>query len=58
MGSLERAWQKYDDKLSTLPSFKENHLVDTAVTTKKEKKFWLRYFESIYNGERNSCDIK
>jgi hypothetical protein len=54
----KRAWKKYDDKLSTLPMFEKKHLIDTAVTSGKEKKYWLKYFGSIYSGKRNSCDIK
>jgi hypothetical protein len=54
----KRAWQRYDDKLSTFPDFKEKGLIKTAVTSAREEEYWLKYFESIYTGKRNSCDIK
>ncbi len=54
----KRAWKAYDDSMASLPMFTERRLIDTAVTSDLEKKYWLRYFESIHAGIRNSCDIK
>lgn len=54
----KRAWEKYDDTLVSFPSFKKEDSISTAVTSHKEKLYWLRYFDSLYFRTRNSCDIK
>jgi hypothetical protein len=52
-----RAWQRYDSKLSSFPSFKANHLIDSAVSTDAEKKYWMKFFESLYGGSREASDV-
>jgi len=54
----KRAWSKYDDSLHTLADFKDGNIIQTVTDDLKEKKYWIKYFDSIYDGRRNSCDIK
>lgn len=54
----KRAWKSYDDNLMTFPEFKQKNLINNIFTNNTERKYWLKYFESIYSKKRNSCDIK
>jgi hypothetical protein len=54
----KRAWQRYDNDMSSFPAFKANRLIDSAVSTDAEKKYWMRFFESLFDGSREACDVK
>lgn len=47
----KRAWKNYDHNLSSFPEFNKNKIIDNILTKKTEKKFWLGFFQKIYNGK-------
>lgn len=53
-----RAWQKYDNSLSTFPAFKASGVIDKIATCRKEKEYWIKFFEEIYSGKRDGSDVK
>lgn len=54
----KRAWQKYDHKMLSFPVFKEEKVIDVISTSEKEKFYWMTYFEKLYKGDIDGCDVK
>jgi len=46
-----RAWKLYDHNLSTFPRFKTNKQIDEIIKNRTEQKFWLGFFQKLYNNK-------
>ncbi|MDR3558002.1 MAG: hypothetical protein P4L61_00570 [Candidatus Pacebacteria bacterium] len=53
-----RAWNKYDSALSSFPKFKERNAIESIVSSRDERAYWMRFFGEIYSGMRDGCDVK
>lgn len=53
-----RAWKKYDHSIFSFPEFRGSKVIDTIVTGLPEKNYWMKFFDELYRGEREGCDVK
>ena len=54
----KRAWRAYDNSMFSFPAFEKDKLIDTAVTSTREKKYWSKFFGGLYSGTYDTCDVK
>ena len=52
-----RAWKHYDKDLSFWPSWKKSSEWEVLFTDKKEKKYWYKIFESVFNNKIDTWDF-
>ena len=53
-----RAWQKFDWNISVWPEFLSSNKIDNIFADNKQKKYWLRFLQDIYNKKYNFWDAK
>jgi hypothetical protein len=46
-----RAWKLYDEKCSHFPEFVKDRKIEAILPNKKERKYWLAFFEKLYTGK-------
>jgi hypothetical protein len=54
----KRAWLHFDTSLTALPQFVEHKKIEKICPLKKEQRYWLRYFKSLYTHKRTAWDAK
>lgn len=53
-----RAWQLFDPSIIDFPEYKSNKFIEKTLKEKKEKKYWLKKFELVYNNKIDTWDYQ
>ncbi len=53
-----RAWNLFDPDISDFPKYKENNLINNTLKQNKEKRYWLKKFELVYNNQVDTWDYQ
>lgn len=53
-----RAWQKFDWQINTWPDFLHANKINNIFKDKKQKKYWLKFLQAIYEKKYNFWDAK
>lgn len=53
-----RAWMNYDVEMKKFPMFKDQNLIENIWFDKENKSYWMKFFESVYNGKIDTWDYQ
>lgn len=53
-----RAWKLFNPDIPDFPEFKSENLISITLNQSKEKKYWLRKFELVYNNQVDTWDYQ
>lgn len=54
----KRSWKNFDSKLNSFPVFKKNKEIHLVLQDVKQIRFWMKFFEKIYNKKFNFTDSR
>ncbi|MDE2038214.1 MAG: hypothetical protein KGI69_03280 [Patescibacteria group bacterium] len=54
----KRAWQGYDDSLSTFPRFEKDDDIGEMVSDRRQRDYWMKFFRGLRDGRYDTCDAK
>lgn len=53
-----RAWKLFNPDIPDFPEYKSENLISNTLNQSKEKKYWLRKFELVYNNQVDTWDYQ
>jgi hypothetical protein len=53
-----RAWKLFNPDIPDFPEYKSENLISITLNQSKEKKYWLRKFELVYNNQVDTWDYQ
>ncbi|BDQ03134.1 hypothetical protein [Ignavibacterium sp.] len=53
-----RAWKLFNAQIPDFPEYKSNNSIDSILKDRREKKYWLRKFELVYNNQVDTWDYQ
>lgn len=53
-----RAWKLYNPQIPDFPEYKLNNSINRTLDKRKEKKYWLKKFESVFNNQIDTWDYQ
>lgn len=56
--SWRRAWQHYEADANVWPEIRDNGWLDSLICSSREKKYWYKVFNAVYDGKIDTWDYQ